>query len=72
MVERQRAEGGFTDDRPGREEWYAEIYAITNDVTPGVDGVTVSDWRAVIYYWMGKAATLMAQPAAEAEGAAQQ
>ena len=54
MVERQRATGGFVDDRPGRDEWYAQIWAIINDVTPGVDGITVSDWRAVIYYWMGK------------------
>ena len=72
MVERQRVQGGFVDEREGRNEWYAEIYAITNDVTPGVDGITVSDWRAVIYYWMGKAATLMAPQDGGEGGAAQQ
>ena len=62
QVEMARELGTFVDERPGRQEWYTELYAITNEVTPDVDGVSISDWRAVIYYWMGQYGRL-SQPA---------
>ena len=45
--------GHFVDERPNRPEWFTELYAIVNDITPGVDGVTISDWRAITYYMVG-------------------
>ena len=70
--------GHFVDEREGRAEWFAELYEIVNAVTPGVDGVTISDWRAITYYWVGvtmqmvQAKKAAEAAAAEAQAAAQQ